>query len=347
MLKNKKTTLVWIAIALSCSVIVGGAIWYQMNVISVSLETDSLRQENAQLKKNIEDLRLEAEVNIDKEEYNADSDEKADWISYTDEDFGFSFSYPPEFVMSEDGAFDSLDVVGSKFGMRFETVIISSESGTQKARLRLLVDPPGFGPFFPNAHIEVFEAYDGSLHVGQMFEDVKNAEEKELFSVTNFNARNGHNYQLFISYDRGDTDYALVFREILSTFKFNQEHASNYINVYKNWSTGFNVTVPGIWDGYTVLENDRAVAFGIPEDNSLVLIYSYDKSDWNYWMEVAEKSQSSDELYMDNPSMQKQYITENNEYVYVYYATKYPKTERGKELLNHVDELIAGFELVE
>ncbi len=181
------------------TIIVGGGVyaWQKSNLKSVE---QSLQQQ-------ISDLRVLAQPAENSSE--VAKNETANWKIYKSDKYGFSFSYPKSFqIVEEDFWWYKIKLV--------------DPSAVEQPMVLLGIDPEGAGPFFADKSYELSENSAGGFLINSV--NYSDSDEYtldgQLFVIASIEASNGHIYYWQFYFNEGGKDYEPVFKQILSTFKF-------------------------------------------------------------------------------------------------------------------------------
>jgi len=181
------------------TIIVGGGIylWQESNLRSVERSLQQQLSDNRGLIQSAENSSGVEKI------------ETANWKIYKSDKYGFSFSYPKSFqIVEEDFWWYKIKLVDS--------------SAVEQPMMLLGIDPEGAGPFFPDKGYELSENPAGKIVVNSVdyFDVDEYTLDGQLFVSASLEASNGHIYHWQFYFNEGGKDYEPVFKQILSTFKF-------------------------------------------------------------------------------------------------------------------------------
>lgn len=143
-----------------------------------------------------------------------------DWKTYSNEEYGFEFRYPPNFSIVTDKV--HIKYIGHPKGFNWYRVELTDALASESPFLRFEVDPDGYGPFHPDKGYVVSENADGV--VSAVPTSVAQSEYQNdgltFIGPSSLTARNGHTYYWQFSFKEGGKDWEPVYKDILSTFRF-------------------------------------------------------------------------------------------------------------------------------
>ena len=143
-------------------------------------------------------------------------DPTAAWQIYTNSKLGFSFRYPQDFTLQQDDLQDSLDHIPSP-GKNFLNL------KNAQCNLSLMINPDGFGPFFPNHALTVAYSDEKGLYVTDTIPNTENlTPDKHQIIVSGQNLTESIN-GVFLNIICDKTSASQInslLPQILSTFRF-------------------------------------------------------------------------------------------------------------------------------
>lgn len=186
--------------------VAGGGTYYYMNQKATS-EKDELQSQIDDLNKQVEDLQTAATSAVDISS-EATTDEIADWKTYANSTYGFSFKYPAELTVS-----DQLDQTGNW------NVSKKLEISDSIDNLNLWVNPDGFGPFFPEYTYTISASSNGLSITSKKDSSSENSEDNKTLAIGSF-VYGSNTYLIHYGIKGSDNKSLSQFDQILSTFEF-------------------------------------------------------------------------------------------------------------------------------
>jgi hypothetical protein len=333
---NQKGFISVILTVVITALLVGGGTYVMVQdqaeeqITKVVQETTSNIQKQAQvqletLNKKVEELELFAKEEAKKENLGL-----ATWQTYINEEYDYSFQYPSDWLEPEvePGRFE-----GEIFGTSLQRIGLGGTTS--------------------------YEGEDGRKYYVNIY-PYKSPEEISdkivEFPMTSVKARatiNGHKAMVIDSGGMCAYKYLLLFDEeyfisiflncggesienisiaydMLYSIKFLNSVTSDW-QVYNNSKYNFSITFPENWEGYQFEEKDNAVEFGFKEDD-IFLISAMLPGEW--------------EILKNETGPKPKYITENEDYVFVY-SGSHDNKEENWDAAKKTESIIKTFKLLE
>ncbi len=148
-------------------------------------------------------------------------DPQADWQTYTNTDYGFSFQYPADWTEKKDNLPDSIKK--DEGGVPTQSLALSTLNG--ETQFSLLIDPLGFGPFFPDMFLTVAKK-NGGLAITQRQNSESNKDNKPneysliISSIDNESPR----FWMYASSPAVEKDKLIAqLDKLIATFRFTDD----------------------------------------------------------------------------------------------------------------------------
>lgn len=253
----------------------------------------------------------------------------ADWETYSNEIYNYSFKYPP-----------------------FASVKESNFMGTIQSTTITLNEEK-----FIDIYIQLTENWNGT--------DNANLKEKN-YSVNGISAlkesnSDSHNppqqiiyfesnnivYRIQLNYT-GEQEYADLFDQILSTFKL--ENENNYINS----QLGFSLKIPNSWSGFYEAEtSENKVIFNYQSENltyPLFIIQKITQLEWETLVDEAKEQQLPPPFYGQEPIYVEELIGEDDKNLFFFTPSidnPFTGTEgdRYENLFNDIKQIESSFRI--
>jgi hypothetical protein len=149
-----------------------------------------------------------------------DVDETVGWQTYTNAQYGITFSYPGNFQVITNKI--QQEYINHPNGFNWYRIELTDASASEKPFFRLEIDPDGYGPFFPDKNYQVIESNAGGVVVNSVSNSSsENSNDGKVLIIPNtLQASNGHSYYWQFSYNESGKDYEPLLKEILATLRF-------------------------------------------------------------------------------------------------------------------------------
>ncbi len=191
---------IFITIIITAAIIGGGGYWY-MN--------KKANDDKAKLQSQIDDLNKQVAELKATSSTSATTDETANWKTYTNSTYGFSFKYPANFTVA-----DELNKTGN-WTVAKKLKVSDSTDG-----LELWVNPDGFGPFFPEYTYKITPTATGLTINSKDKESAEDGQSDDVtFAKTQF-TYGKNTYLLHYKIKGSDSKPLTQFDTFLSTFQF-------------------------------------------------------------------------------------------------------------------------------
>lgn len=145
-------------------------------------------------------------------------DPTANWKTYTNKVFNFSFKYPSEYQLTDNlqESTDPLAWTTKKY--------IQLDNSINKCTMSMMISPDGFGPWFPNKTLSLGYGFDTGFYVVTETSSMENLTENIYNLVINgIDSKAPYTFLAFANCPDNQTNRTYLdnlIRQILSTFKF-------------------------------------------------------------------------------------------------------------------------------
>ena len=137
------------------------------------------------------------------------------WETYKNIEAGISFNYPENYKIEEK--------IFSNQNEKYYKIKVFDDSVSENPMLKVEIDSPGYGPFFPDKSYTVKEEQDGTIVIQKEKDNEReNTDDQRMFITSSLDSQNGHSYWWKMYYDEGGEDYEPVLKRIFLSFKILQ-----------------------------------------------------------------------------------------------------------------------------
>jgi len=166
-----------------------------------------INQENKELK--LEILELNQEIYDLKEQAKV-----ADWKTYSNNDYGFSFKYPSQFTLEDKLVKPEESSTASNY------LRIKDDTAEEEPFLTIYLNPDGFGPFFPDIEYTIELSPEDTIEIVKKENsppsEYNSASSK--FIITSITKLGTHDYWFMYEFNEGSSDLTWIFDQILYNF---------------------------------------------------------------------------------------------------------------------------------
>lgn len=148
----------------------------------------------------------------------SEADPTANWKTYTNKVFKFSFEYPSEYQLTDNlqESTDPLAWTTKKY--------IQLDNSINSCSMSMMINPDGFGPWFPNKFLNLAYSFDTGFYVTTETSSTENLTENVYNLVlSGTDSKAPYTFLAFANCPDNQTNRNYLdklVRQILSTFKF-------------------------------------------------------------------------------------------------------------------------------
>jgi hypothetical protein len=148
------------------------------------------------------------------------NDEMADWKTYSNSVFGFSFKYPASYVIQ-----DNLPGTWINNSSPSQGLSISDKADTNQPKMTLYLNPAGWGPVWTDISYNLSLNSSGHIVIDKRTvvpANEGNQDGKTLISTLTTSSFADNIYWILFSSKESSQNYEPIFEKILSTFVITQ-----------------------------------------------------------------------------------------------------------------------------